>query len=194
MTSVIFDELKIVLQLMTEINSGISIKKLGSTYINAAGIPFVNTANIQSVVANAFTFNETTNLYTLLPSLNDNVGTLTIEDYLISTGRYNFTQASPSSNNLYLGDNVVVDSVNQHVDFGLSYLTKVKDAVNPTDVPAYHQIIDVRDILQTKLDIVDLSLNSLKTDINNILAGSDIKNFQSLKKYIDVSKPKMHYA
>ena len=185
MTSIIFDELKIVLQLMSEINAGVSVKLMNNTYVNSVNVPYLNSTNIKAVVNNAFTFNETDNLYTLLPSLNNDVGTLTIEDYLISTRRYNFTQASPSSNNLYLGDNVVVDSVNQHVDFGLSYLTKVKDAVNPTDVPAYHQIIDVRDILKGRLDIVDLSLNSLKTDINNILAGSDIKNFQSLKKYID---------
>ena len=185
MTSVIYDELKIVLQLMAEINAGVSVKKFGSTYTNTAGVPFVNTANIQAVVANAFTFNTTTNLYSLLPSLDDNIGTLTIEDYLISTGNYNFTQTSPASNNLYLGDNVVVDSVNQHVDFGLSYLTKVKDAVNGTDVPAFHQIIDVRNNLQNQLNTVDLSLNSLKTEIDNILSGSTITNFKSLKDYID---------
>ena len=182
MTVVIYDELKIVLQLMSEINAKVSVKKNVNTYTNAAGVPFVNTVNIQAVVGTAFTYNATTDLYSLLPTID---GTLTIEDYLILIGNYNFTQTSPSSNNLYLGDNVVVDSVNQHVDFGLSYLTKVKDAVNSTDVPAFHQIIDVRDNLQGQLITVDLSLNSLRTEINNILAGAEIKNFKSLQKYID---------
>jgi hypothetical protein len=182
MSLVIYDELKIVLQLMSEINSGISVKKNGSTYANASNVPFANTLNIQAVVAHAFSFNATTQLYTLLPSID---GTVTIEDYLVSTGRYNFTQTSPSSNNLYLGDNVVVDSVNQHVDFGLSYLTKVKDAVNGTDVPAFHQIIDIKEDLQDRIDTVDFSLNSLQTEINNILAGATISNFKSLKDFID---------
>jgi len=185
MTSVIYDELKIVLQLMAEINAGVSVKLSGSTYTNTAGIAFVNSANIQAVVANAFTFDAATNLYKLLPSLSNNIGLLTVEDYLISIGHYNFTQTSPASNNLYLGDNVVVDSVNQHVDFGLSYLTKVKDAVNATDVPAFHQIIDVRDNLQGQLNVVDLSLNNLQTEIDNILSGSTISNFKTLKDYID---------
>jgi hypothetical protein len=182
MSLVIYDELKIVLQLMSEINSGISVKKNGSTYTNASGVPFANTLNIQTVVAHAFTLNATTQLYTLLPSVD---GTVTIEDYLVSTNRYNFTQTSPSSNNLYLGDNVVVDSVNQHVDFGLSYLTKVKDAVNGTDVPAFHQIIDIKEDLQDRIDTVDFSLNSLQTEINNILNGATISNFKSLKDFID---------
>ena len=185
MPTVIYDELKIVLQLMTELNAGISVKLSGNTYVNSNDVAYLNTANIQAVVNSAFTRDATTNLYILLPSLDTNVGTLTIEDYLILIGQYNFTQTSPASNNLYLGDNVVVDSVNQHVDFGLSYLTKVKDAVNPTDVPAFHQITDLRDNLQNKLNTVDSSLNSLKTEINNILAGSAITNFQSLKEYID---------
>jgi hypothetical protein len=180
----IYDELKIVYQLLTDLNMGV-VRLNNVTYTTSTGTPFANTTNITYVVNNAFTFDNVTQKYIILPSLGDNIGTLTIEDYLVSVGHFKFTQTSPASNNLYLGDNVVVDSVNQHVDFGLSALTKVKDAVNPTDVPAFHQIIEFRDNLQDQINLVDLSLNSLKTDIENILNGASIQNFKTLKDYID---------
>ena len=160
------------------------------TFTNAAGTQYTNSANLYRVYSNAI------NVLTIPPnitiySLKDGILVVSITAYLASLPAAGGGTPAPApapvvrSNTVYLGDYVNINSQTNTVNLGGAKLLSVSDAVNPQDVPSYKQVQAVQTSLTSSLSTTNSNVSSVQNQVNQITAGSQITNFQTLLNLVN---------
>ncbi len=157
-------------------------------FTNAAGTVYTNSANLYRVFLNAITVMVigSNTLYIL----KSGVPFVSITQYLASLPAGGGTPApAPApvvrSNTVYLGDYVNINSQTNTVNLGAAKLIGVSDAVYAQDVPSYKQVQAVQNSLTSSLSTTNSNVTSVQNQVNQITAGSQITNFQTLLNLVN---------
>ena len=159
-------------------------------FTNRLGVPYTNSANLYRVYSNAI------NVTTIPPSfiiyaVKDGIPVVSITAYLASLPAAGGGTPAPApapvvrSNTVYLGDYVNINSQTNTVNLGSAKLQSVSDAVNPQDVPSYKQLQAVQTSLNSSLSATNANVTSVQNQVNQITAGSQITNFQTLLNLVN---------